>query len=245
MSKRTTKASPSPPKERAKATKRQERREKREKQAALQKQVALQKQREDRAALAAQKASEMGWSWRFPSFFKEELGINETRYAELTGVRRPTLNELRYSRDSYVSVLVALYFGARQIKPDTTLHDLITVEGQPELLVPHSWEVHDEMQPLPGLPGIYLNTATLRRKMVSPDAPPMTFATLGAECGLSPASLWQMETGMIQPKVSTLIRIYQFCLTRLPTLTLHDVLLITPESEHQPVPEPLEAQTKI
>ena len=186
--------------------------------------------RYDRRDMATQKAKDMGWRWNFPQLYKKELQLTETRFAEIAGVRRATVNELRESSDTYLTILLALYRGTQQSKPTATLHDLLWVAGQPDRWEPRHWSVIAEMQALPGMPGVYLNTPLLRREMVPPGAQWMSARALAAESGLTQANLWQMEHGTLQLKVSTLVRIYQVCLTYLPSLTLHDVLLITPES---------------
>jgi len=174
------------------------------------------------------------WTWRLPQPFYSELGISEADLALRALIRRPTVNALRAQRDTYTSVLIPLYLAARRVKPDMTLHSLLTVDGAPAELAVRPQRPLDEMVSLPNLPGIYLATPLLRRRL-APDGEPMTVRELAALCQLDETTLSRMEHGHLQPKVSTVVRIYTACLERGPTLTLHDVLLIN-EPELQPRP---------
>ncbi|WP_322489420.1 hypothetical protein [Chloroflexus sp.] len=175
----------------------------------------------------------MTWHWRLPQLY-EELGISEAELALRALIRRPTVNALRDQRDTYTSVLVPLYLAARRVKPDVTLHSFIAVEGAPAEIVIRPQKPLPEMVALPDQPGIYLATPLLRRRLTT-ESEPMTVRQMAALCQLDETTLSRMEHGHLQPKVSTLVRIYLACLERDPSLTLHDVLLIN-DRELQPRP---------
>jgi DNA-binding XRE family transcriptional regulator len=173
------------------------------------------------------------WRWRLPQLY-EELGISEADLALRALIRRPTANKLRNQRDTYTSVLVSLYLAARRVKSDVTLHSFLAVEGAPAIIELRPQRPLDEMEPMPNLPGIYLGTPLLRRRLGT-QGESMTVRELAMLCQLDETTLSRMEHGHLQPKVSTLLRIYAVCLERDPTLTLHDVLLIH-DRELQPRP---------
>lgn len=173
------------------------------------------------------------WQWRLPQLY-EELGISESDLALRALIRRPTVNALRDQRDTYTSVLVNLYLAARRVKADVTLHNFLAIEGAPAIIELRPQRLLDEMEPMPNLPGIYLGTPLLRRRLGTPGEL-MSVRELAALCQLDETTLSRMEHGHLQPKVSTLVRIYTACLEREPSLTLHDVLLIN-DRELQPRP---------
>lgn len=176
----------------------------------------------------------MTWHWRLPKPFYDELGVSEAELAMRALIRRPTVNKLREQQDTYTSVLVPLYLAARRINPAITLHSFVAVEGAPAEIVIRPQKLLPEMVALPDQPGVYLATPLLRRRL-APGDEPMSVRQMAALCQLDETTLSRMEHGHLQPKVSTLVRIYAACLEREPTLTLHDVLLIN-DRELQPRP---------
>lgn len=176
----------------------------------------------------------MTWHWRLPRPFYDELGVSEAELALRARIRRPTVNKLRDQQDTYTSVLVPLYLAARRINPAITLHSFLAIAGAPAEPVIRAQRPIPEMVALPNLPGVYLATPLLRRRLATDDGP-MSVRYLAALCQLDETTLSRMEHGHLQPKVSTLVRIYTACLERDGALTLHDVLLIH-DQELQPRP---------
>lgn len=173
----------------------------------------------------------MTWHWRLPQPLKKELGITEAELAARASIRRPTVSALRDERDTYTSVLVALYIAARHIRPDVTLHHFIAVEGAPVEVMVRPFQLLPDMAPLPNLPGVYLGTPLLRERFVEVADAPTTLRSLARAAELDETALSRMEHGHLQPKVSTIVRLYQAFLPFDPALTLHDVLLLPPENQ--------------
>ena len=185
-----------------------------------------------------------GWAWNLPQIYTD-LGMSEAEFAQQTGIRRATLNALRGHTDTFVGVLMAVYFGAQARWPPPrplTLHDLVVVDGQPpEIRVLPRPPLSEDLVHLPHLPTVALNTPALRRALVPAYAPAMTVRGVAHACHLSAVTLSRQEHGHIQPRISTLVALYRYFLTINPALTLHDVLRI---DAAQPADNPAGAGTE-
>lgn len=169
-----------------------------------------------------------GWHWRLPQLLTE-LGVTQLQFAQQAGIRRATISDLRGSTDTFVGVLIGVYNAAKpfwqQARP-IHLHDLLYVEGQPQEIHIQPREPLPEMRHLPNLPNVYLNTPALRRELVAKNAPHITLGAMAQAIDLDRTTLSRQEHGHLQPRISTLVAIYRYCLTWNPRLNLHDVLLI-------------------
>ncbi|NNJ13738.1 hypothetical protein EKD04_025775 [Chloroflexales bacterium ZM16-3] len=189
-----------------------------------------------------------GWSWRITEL-KQRLNITVVDLAARANMRRATLADLQGASDTWTSVLIQVYRAAREIAPTITLHDMLTVHGEPSPIVVRRHTIRDGMEPMRDLPGVYFGTPLLRHSY-APDArdPLGTIQKLALAANIHPTAMRLLERGRTQPRISTVIQCYRVFLPFDPTLTLHDLVLLpdrdlppdapryTPYLRHQDTP---------
>lgn len=178
----------------------------------------------------------MTWVWAdLPRLF----GESEASLARSTRLARSTLQRLRGDADARLGVLITLYRHgcAKPIMVTDngwsrliTFHDLIHVEGvTPSMKEVMRREPLEGTPPAPLVERVWWNLAWLRKAMGDArNAAPIGVADLAAAAHLYPTHLYDLEGGKVLGNVKTLMALFITARQTLPTVTLHDLLIVAP-----------------
>lgn len=170
-----------------------------------------------------------------------------TYLAEQTLIGRATIARMDLTTDSYgqgqpgnyLHVLVNLYrFYSQHLgqipDPQTgtrriTLHDLIDVDGYTAPQQVQERRIAPTIPELQGFPGVWWNIVGLRELVGAARGQRLTREQMSAETGIdSTHALPQMEKGTLAGSVDKLVKMWLWGVQSVPTLTFHDILVVTP-----------------